>query len=243
MNDQTSRAVYWTTLETLMDDSSRKSPASSRLSSRTTMILVGLVVAFVLLQPSLERWSGIELPDFVDDSGQVVEKAHSQPIESESASERGDIGPDSTRPEVPSSDDPTSKLGELRESDNRVFVSTAGLRYRPGSQEGHRIDHVLRHANEDRSRPVHGVFDGDRDEIFAIIDEAYLITQERGPPNATSDQQDGRTVWTIDLGRRIGYVGGQTGERSHHPAAQHLKLILENGTNVVSAYPVRVLGR
>ncbi|MCA9110701.1 MAG: hypothetical protein KDA52_12180, partial [Planctomycetaceae bacterium] len=96
---------------------------------------------------------------------------------------------------------------------------------------------------DDRSRPVHGVFDGDRDEIFAIIDEAYLLIQERGPPDATSDQQDGRTVWTIDLGRRIGYVGGQTGERSHHPAAQHLKLILENGTNVVSAYPVRVLGR
>ncbi len=203
------------------------------------MILVGLVIAYVFLQPSLERWLRVELPSLTDEPGQVADHADARPAEPTSATRESHDGTLAADPVVPSND----KLGELRETDNHVFVSTAGLRYRPGSQEGHRIDHVLRHSQDDTSRPVHGVFDGDRDEILAVIDEAYLITQERGPPDVTSEEQDRRTVWTIDLGRRIGYVGGQSGQRKNRPTAHHIKLILENGSNVVSAYPVRVSSR
>ncbi|MCA9077468.1 MAG: hypothetical protein KDA93_20750 [Planctomycetaceae bacterium] len=215
-----------------MTDSSRKTPTASKLSARTSMILVGLVIAYVLLQPSLERWLGIELPSLIDASGEVADHPPRQPKEAEPPND-----------DVRSAETSTGELGQLHEIGGRVFVSTAGLHYRPGSQEGHRIDHILRHCRDDRSRPVHGIFDGDREEILAIIDEAYLTTQERGPPEAHNKREENRTVWTVDLGRRIGYVGGQSGERSNHPPAHHLKLILEDGNNVVSAYPVRISGR
>lgn len=215
-----------------MTDSPRKTPAAGKLSARTTMILVVLVVAYVVMRPKLEGWLGVELPSLTGEAGQVAQQPAHQARDTDRQTEH-------VRRAEPSS----GELGKLRETDGRVFVSTAGLKYRPGSQEGHRIDHVLRHGQDDTSRPVHGVFDGNRDGILAVIDEAYLITQERGPPDARSERQDDRTVWTVDLGRRIGYVGGQSGQRNNHPAAHHLKLILENGSNVVSAYPVRVSGR
>jgi hypothetical protein len=42
----------------------------------------------------------------------------------------------------------------------------------------------------------------------------------------------------VDLGRRIGYIGGQTGKRKNYPAASHLRLVLE-GQNVITAFPDR----
>jgi len=133
---------------------------------------------------------------------------------------------------------PDHKLGELRDIGGRVFQSTAGLHYRPGSQEGHRIKHILRHHQDAPGRPVHGVFDGDRDEVFAVIDEAYLYTFDHGPPRVNKTNDDGRTIYVVDLGRRIGYVGGEKGRRDDYPSADQLQLILE-GTNVITAYPVR----
>jgi hypothetical protein len=126
-------------------------------------------------------------------------------------------------------------LGQLTEIGRGSLRSTAGLVYRSLRSE-HRIDHVLRHAEDDPDRPVHGVFDGDRAEILAVIDEAWQMAQQRGPPAVQTEQQDDRTVYIIDLGRRIGYVGGQSGQRRRHPACRHLQLVVE-GDEVVTAYP------
>jgi hypothetical protein len=226
-------------------------PRSAR-SLTTSLILAAVVVSYALLQPKLENWLGDEPPGPTDEP--TVQSAESP---NELTGEPSSVGHD--RPDVPSarqserdasSDTPTSradsgtaaatpKLGELRDIGGKVFQSTAGLYYRPGSQEGHRIRHILRHHQDNPDRPVHGVFDGDRNEVFAVIDEAYLYTFDHGPPRVSTEQDDGRTIYRVDLGRRIGYVGGQSGRRQRHPAARHVQLILE-GTNVITAYPVRV---
>ncbi|MEW4530147.1 hypothetical protein [Maioricimonas sp. JC845] len=125
----------------------------------------------------------------------------------------------------------------LTELPGGTLQSPAGLLYERGSAEGHRLDHVLRHSEDMPSRPIHGVFDGGRDEIVAVIDEAWQKAQTRGPPTAVTEQQGDRTVYTVDLERRIGYIGGRAGQRQNHPPARHLKLVLED-RSVITAYPL-----
>ena len=252
-----------------MISDSRRSPRRQKTSLKTTLVVIGLLVGYSLLQPRLEQWLGVDLPALTDHPQEVSAPGERSSREDRTAPSSGDLSvivpatkaagtsdpavagpstaedrssPTSTANDVPPSergDNPSRRLGELRDVGSKVFQSTAGLRYRPGSQEGHRIKHILRHHEDDPDRPVHGVFDGDRNEVFAVIDEAYLYTFDHGPPRVTKEADDGRTVYVVDLGRRIGYVGGQKGRRDGRPAANHLQLILE-GTNVVTAYPVRV---
>lgn len=125
----------------------------------------------------------------------------------------------------------------LREAGNRVLVSPAGLRYGPGSREGHRLTHVLRHAKDDPSRPIHGVFDGERDQILTVIDEAYRLGRQRGR-QVKVETSGQRKIYTVDLRRRIGFIGGQSGKRNNHPAAKGLRLVLED-KNVITAFPVK----
>jgi hypothetical protein len=128
------------------------------------------------------------------------------------------------------------KLGVLTDVGRGRLRSTAGLVYEQLSSE-HRIDHVLRHAEDDPSRPVHGVFDGDRDVILAVIDEAWLAAQKGRPPKVVTEDNGDRTAYTVDLGRKIGFMGGQAGKRRGFPACRHLQLVVE-GDEVVTAYPV-----
>lgn len=129
-----------------------------------------------------------------------------------------------------------SKLGELRKLAGGELISTAGLRYTRGSAEGHRLLHVLRHGKDDPDRPVHGVFEGTQQEIVALIDEAYLKTKGNNRDVKRSRERD-RTVYTIAMGRRIGYLGGQVGRRKRNPPLRHIRLVLE-GNRVITAYPL-----
>ena len=132
----------------------------------------------------------------------------------------------------------TPPLGELREIRNNVFESTAGLRYVPGSADGHRLKHVMHHAKDDLSKPKHGVFEGDRDQILAVIDEAFEKTKKGGKDVRKSDEGE-RTVYIVNLGRKIGYVGGQSGERSGNPDCRYVQLVLEDDNVVITAYPTK----
>jgi hypothetical protein len=130
----------------------------------------------------------------------------------------------------------TRRLGELEELDGGIKRSTAGLLYTPGSQEGHRLEHVLRHDNDIPSRPgKHGVFDGDDSDLLAVIDEAYLLVRE-GSPRVQSQREGRRTVHNVDIGRRIGFVGGQDGARDGNPSATHVRLVLEED-RLITAFP------
>ena len=131
-----------------------------------------------------------------------------------------------------------SGVGELREIRNNVFESTAGLRYVPGSEDSHRLRHVMQHAKDDTAKKIHGVFEGDRDQILATIDEAWQKAV-KGGRDVRSEEQNDRLVYTVNLRRKIGYMGGSEGERQGHPDCRYLKLVLEDGNVVISAYPVK----
>jgi hypothetical protein len=95
------------------------------------------------------------------------------------------------------------------------------------------------HAVDDPDRPQqHGVFDaGDRDGVLELLDEAYnFVKQNSG--NVETAREGDRTVYTIDMGRRIGYVGGRAGKQKQFPPCRQIKLVLAN-RNVITAYPVK----
>ncbi|QDV43163.1 hypothetical protein Enr13x_30170 [Stieleria neptunia] len=126
--------------------------------------------------------------------------------------------------------------GLLREIRPNVFRSPEGLQYVPGSAEGHRLEHLRRHTQDMPSRPgKHGVFDGGMEGALVTIDDAY----ERAQANQRSTKQTDRdrTIYTVDMERRVGYVGGREGKRQNHPIARRVKLVLED-TIVITAYPL-----
>jgi hypothetical protein len=126
------------------------------------------------------------------------------------------------------------RLTEIRRN---VFQSSAGLIYLPGSADGHRLDHVLRHAKDDPGKPIHGVFDGDREVVLAAIDEAFESAQQSGPHVRRRNERD-RQVITVNMKRRVGFAGGESGTRNGHPECRFIRLVLENDNEVVTAYPV-----
>jgi len=129
-------------------------------------------------------------------------------------------------------------LGQLKELRNNVYESTAGLIYLPGSADGHRLRHVMKHAKDDPQKEIHGVFDGDRDEVLTAIDEAFTKAK-KGGSDVRSEKQNDRRIYTINLRRRIGQMGGQQGERQGNPECRYLRIVLENDIEVISAYPTK----
>ena len=100
----------------------------------------------------------------------------------------------------------------------------------------------MQHTKDDLDKPVHGVFEAQSNQpeqatVVALIDEAYQRAQTGGR-GVSKSQQQGRTEWTIDMNRRIGYMGGQRGKRENQPACYKLRLVLE-GKDVITAYPTR----
>ncbi len=128
--------------------------------------------------------------------------------------------------------------GQLKLIGKNVFRSTAGLVYRPGSPDGHRLKHILKHARDDLQKPVHGVFEGDRDAILRWIDVAW-IRAGKGGKLVRKRRQNDRTAWTVNMQERIGYTGGKKGQSGRKSQCQYLRLVLEDdGETVVTAYPV-----
>lgn len=135
--------------------------------------------------------------------------------------------------------DPPGKLSLIAGTQDE-FRSTAGLMYVRGSQDGHRLKHVLKHAEDNLDKPIHGVFQGDRDQILAWIDIAYTKGKQGGK-GVRVEKQGGRVVYTVDLGEKIGVVGGQVGDRKGNPPCRFLRLVVQNGNEVVTAYPSQSL--
>jgi hypothetical protein len=77
--------------------------------------------------------------------------------------------------------------------------------------------------------------DATREAIVVLIDEAYRNALAGRNTRTTVDRS--RTVHTVDMGRTIGYVGGQTGQRQGRPPARHVRLVLESN-RVITAYPL-----
>ncbi len=195
---------------------------SGRLSVRWLVGLVVLAAVYLLLQPVLVRSLGIDLPGLRDLTSLVTESSTTK------------------RPAWQKADAPaTGELDQILHSNSRqTYESPAGLRYTRGSQHGHRLKHLLAHAADQADRPgQHGVFDSAKpEEIVALVDEAYR--QAQAGRDVREEREGERTIYAVDFGRRIGYIGGESGNRRNRPAARHLRLVIE-GHNFVTAFPYR----
>ena len=140
---------------------------------------------------------------------------------------------------VTTPDDSNPQSGQyafLREISPDRYLSPAGLLYTPGSAEGHRLEHLRRHTQNDPQRPgSHGVFDGEMSDALSIIDQAYEQAKKGQRTTKKTDQD--RTIYTVDMGKRVGYVGGREGDRRQNPLARRVRLVLE-GNRVITAYPM-----
>jgi hypothetical protein len=125
----------------------------------------------------------------------------------------------------------------LQPAGGRNLKSPAGLIYGIGPDGEHRLDHVMRHAQDDLDRPSHGVFDGDQQTILQAIDDAYELVKSKSKFVKT-DSSQGNTTHTVALGRRIGFEGGQKGQRSSNKPLKSIRLILDR-ERVITAYPYR----
>ncbi len=135
----------------------------------------------------------------------------------------------------------TSNKPYLSDGERGKKLSPGGLVYNSSRRE-HRTEHVLRHASDMPSRPGnHGVFDANGDDVFRLIDEAYKMIQSNSRQVSKDQPRAGeeyKTAYTIDMKRRIGYRGGKSGNRDGKPAVTKIKLVIANGNQVITAYPL-----
>ena len=133
----------------------------------------------------------------------------------------------------------TGKKFELKQTGKTSWVSPAGLKYKGKDPKGlTRVEHVLRHAaDQPRRAGSHGVFDGGNDKALATVDEAWRLvkTKKLKPKN------EGRSsVYNISMGRRIGYLGGQSGAKQRKPALKRVRIVVRKDTSeVITAFPVK----
>jgi RHS repeat-associated protein len=132
----------------------------------------------------------------------------------------------------------TPKLGQLRSVGQNIWESTAGLRYGPDPTLGNRVQHVLKHTVDDIGRAKHGVFTTGRSETLSLIDEAWQSVQQNSSKLINIIPQGNRTVYEIDMGRQIGYLGGREGAALGNPATNVLRLVVQGSNEVITAFPV-----
>ncbi len=206
-----------------------------RVSGVWLVVAVVLLGCYLVAEPALESRFGVDLPG-VSTPGEVIERADES----------------SRDPSTPTASTTTKQNSEgesledikqlLKHVGNDVFVSPAGLRYTKGSVHGHRLKHLMAHTRDEPDRPgSHGVFDStSAADVIRLVDAAYR--QSLAGNNVRKAVEQDRTVYEVDMGRQIGYVGGESGKRQGHPAARYLELVIEHdaaGPRFITAYPIR----
>jgi len=224
---------------------------SGKIKLRWIVGLVVLVVGYIVAQPVLQRSLGIDLPGLED----LAKQSQSDPANKPTSSSSGNNAPNRTASNGAASNRAasngaasnrtlsapvaTGEIAEIVNSNSRkVYTSPAGLRYTGGSQQGHRLRHLMAHAKDAPDRPgQHGVFDDiDPAAVVALVDEAYLQAQT-GRDTRTQREEE-RTVYDVNMRRRIGYIGGSSGNRRNRPTAKYLRLVVE-ADRLITAFPVR----
>jgi hypothetical protein len=195
--------------------------------------IILLVVGYKYAQPTLVKWTGVDLP--------AVNGQRDEHNKSPSSGADRSTGKDYTV-NFPSGSGHQSASGgfALKEVGRDRYQSPAGLLYTMGSRGEHRIEHVMRHAEDMAGRPAHGVFigNGDRDTVLQLIDDAWQLAVDKSP-KARYEKSKGNDAWTVDMGRKVGFDGGKKGQRNGGRSLNSIKLILAKGNQVITAYPVR----
>jgi len=140
--------------------------------------------------------------------------------------------------DVMSKNSKTQQIGPyLKKVSTNHWISPAGLHYKGKDRKGlTRAEHVLRHAKDMPNRAgKHSVFTAQGDQVFKLIDKAYLKAQEQGRKPFKSGFN---YALEIDMREKIGYLGGQVGNRKGRPPLKKIKIILrKNQQDVITAYP------
>ena len=233
-----------------MADTRSKFPLGRNSGKKKTTV-VGLVFAvliggYTMFRPAINQATGWNLPsisnrDARPNQDAPVARKSETPSDSRGQSSPAESGVktpvavDASEPDV-SNADASLKYGLLQEVSPKRFMSPEGLLYTPGSAEGHRLEHLKRHTVDQPSRPgKHGVFDGGMEGALKSIEKAY---QKAKADQRTTKQVDGnRTIYTVDMGKRIGFVGGRDGNQKRKPMARRLRMVLE-GNRVITAFPL-----
>lgn len=127
---------------------------------------------------------------------------------------------------------------KLQKVGKTTWQSPAGLTYKGRDPKGlTRVEHIMRHAQDQPGRAgKHGVFDGNTEaEVFAVLDQAWNRAEQQG---VRAKNEGGRSVLTVSMGRRVGYLGGRVGGQRRKPALSKVRIVFETGTkNIVTAFP------
>jgi RHS repeat-associated protein len=130
----------------------------------------------------------------------------------------------------------TARLGTLKAIGQDAWVSAGGLKYVGFDPNGlNRVQHVLRHAIDLPARAgSHGVFNGGRTSVLGTIDRAWALRNTAGVIKSVNGT---RTTYIIPM-KGAGYVGGLGGAAARNPAATHILITVERGTEVITAFPL-----
>lgn len=197
------------------------------------LLCVGAILYSLVLQPVLEKSLGIALPSITSEAPQ--QDRGYDPSTDGQRQPNNQSTKENNRPNFN-----PSELSEILEEVGRnAYRTPAGLRYTRGSEHGHRIAHVLAHTVDEPNQPgQHGIFDeSDPGKLLLLIDEAY--EQALSGVKTKSKEEDGRVVYTVDLNRRIGSIGGTSGKRRNYPSASYMRIVIE-GDRLITAFPVRL---
>lgn len=131
---------------------------------------------------------------------------------------------------------PQSVEDYLKEVGKNRFESPAGLIYKPGSEEGHRLKHIERHLRDIPERPgSHGVYEGSMVEFLIAIDDA--VTRAKRKLKGTSmEEDDGAMVYEASFDKPIGFLGGETGKRKKNPKVKKMRVVIQDDA-VITAFP------
>jgi RHS repeat-associated protein len=123
-----------------------------------------------------------------------------------------------------------------------TYESPAGLRYNPEAAHSpfaDRFEHVLNHTQNQPNRTAHGVFnDPNPNAVAGLVDDAYRRIQNGEGFHMRQGQRD---VYVVNMGQDIGYFGGVNGGLAGNPPARYVQLVLQNGNEVITAYPVSAI--
>lgn len=204
-------------------------------SRRVIMIAIAaLAFGYEYSRPTLEGWFKVELPA-INRRGRGRSNNHAD------SHSNNDDRYEATLPSA-SGDSGGIKLDgdfKLKEVGRDRYESPAGLLYTMGPRGEHRIEHVMRHANDQPNRPAHGVFmgNGDQDAVLEIIDDAYRLVKSKSP-RAKYESSQGNDKYDVDMQRKVGFEGGKKGKKSNNRALNKVRMILD-GNRVITAFPVR----
>jgi hypothetical protein len=214
------------------------------IPTKWAVLVLGVVITYVVLQPRLNQWFGWSLPSvgsMVGDEKPVAKKPAPTPPKRESSRTSTKDQLDDVAQTEPVNDESNKHesnplYGFLTEVGRNRYESPAGLVYGPGSEEGHRLKHIARHLEDQPDRPgSHGVFQGGMKSFLVTIDDAYLRAK-KGAKGTTKKQDDGSMVYEVTFEKPIGFIGGEAGGRKKNPSTKKIRLVVR-GENVITAFP------